>query len=163
MEPFQKYLPQYRAAVQSGAVPAAYKGLMDYFNQLRLYLEKKYPDYFLSGSIHEGQMDFTYFYFFPKKLKRQKLKVVILFTHETFSFQVLLAGYNRAAQAQYLQQFKENGWSKHPLAASAKGVDFITQCILIANPDFSDLDALTAQIEKGTLSFIRDIESFLSK
>jgi hypothetical protein len=34
--------------------------------------------------------------------------------------------------------------------------------ILINNPDFSDLDSLTAQIESGTLEFIRDVEGFLS-
>ena len=32
------------------------------------------------------------------------------------------------------------------------------------NPvDFSDLDALTKQIEKSTLKFIKDVEGFLSK
>jgi hypothetical protein len=31
------------------------------------------------------------------------------------------------------------------------------------NPDFSDLDALTTQIESETLKFIEDIENFLSK
>jgi hypothetical protein len=34
---------------------------------------------------------------------------------------------------------------------------------LADNPDFNDLDALTEQIEKGTLNFINDIEDFLSK
>ena len=35
--------------------------------------------------------------------------------------------------------------------------------ILINNPDFGDLDALTRQIERGTLEFIRDVEGFLRK
>jgi hypothetical protein len=34
---------------------------------------------------------------------------------------------------------------------------------LAENPDFGDLDALTRQIEKGTLMFIKDIASFLSE
>ena len=46
---------------------------------------------------------------------------------------------------------------------TTKGVDSIMEHILVDNPDFSDLDALTGQIEKGTLNFISDIEDFLSK
>jgi hypothetical protein len=33
--------------------------------------------------------------------------------------------------------------------------------ILVDDPDFSDLDALTRKIEQGTLKFIQDVESFL--
>jgi len=33
----------------------------------------------------------------------------------------------------------------------------------LTTPDFSDLDALTKQIEKGALKFIGDVENFLSK
>jgi len=32
----------------------------------------------------------------------------------------------------------------------------------VDNPDFSDLEALTEQVEGGTLKFIEDVESFLS-
>ena len=35
--------------------------------------------------------------------------------------------------------------------------------VLVEDSDFSDLDALTNQIEAGTLKFIKEIESFLSK
>ena len=44
-----------------------------------------------------------------------------------------------------------------------KGVDSILEHTLVENPDFSDTDKLTAEIEKGVLEFIADIEEFLSK
>ena len=162
MEPFQEYLSEYREQLKNGAVKRAYQGLMGYFNDLRAYLKNKYPNYFLSGSVHFGQMDYTYFYFFPKTLKRQKMKIVILFIHDAFRFEVWLAGYNRAVQAKYWRLFKENNWNKHHLAPATAGVDYITTAVLVDNPDFGDLDALTNQIETGTLKFIRDIETFLS-
>ena len=31
------------------------------------------------------------------------------------------------------------------------------------DPDFGDLEALTAQIEAGTMRFIRDVEGFLAR
>jgi hypothetical protein len=36
------------------------------------------------------------------------------------------------------------------------------ESILLENPDFSDLDVLTRQIEGGALKFIEDIKNFLS-
>jgi hypothetical protein len=162
-ESFHKYINDYKKQLKRGAIKAAYKGLMEYFKDLRLYLKNKYPDYFLSGSIHEGQMDYTYFYFFPKSLKSQKLKIVILFIHDTFTFEVWLAGYNRNVQAKYWKLFKENDWNKYHIASNPRDVDFIIEFILIDNPDFGDIDTLTSQIEKGTLNFINDVENFLSK
>ena len=53
---------------------------------------------------------------------------------------------------------RESGWDQYHLVSSAKGNDAILEHVLVANPDFGDLDALTSQIEKETLKFIEDIE-----
>ena len=105
----------------------------------------------------------TYFSFFPESLKLRKLKVAIVFIHDTFRFEVWLAGYNKQVQTKYWKLFKESDWNKYRIPSTTKGVDSIIEYILVENPDFSDLDTLTKQIEKGTLKFIKDIEDFLSK
>jgi hypothetical protein len=158
-----EYIDEYRRQLAKGDIREAYKALMGYFENLRLHLENKYPDYFVSGSVRYGFMDYTYFYFYPKSLKRQKLKIVLLFIHDTFTIQIWLAGYNKAVQAKYWKVFKESSWNKYHVAPTTKGVDFIVEHRLIENPDFSDLDKLTKQIETETLKFIEDIEAFLSK
>jgi len=157
MESFDKYLTEYRKQLQKGTVKEAYKGLVGYIDNLRLHLKNKYPDYFIS-EVHYGLMDYSYFYFFPKTLKRQNLKIMILFIHESFKFEVLLAGYNKNVQAQYWKLFKENGWNKYHLASSATESDSFVDYTLADNPDFSNLDALTYKIENSTLKFIKDIE-----
>jgi hypothetical protein len=162
MMSFQDNINEYRNQLKNGAVKAAYQGLMQFFDDLRLHLKNKCPDYFLSD-VHYGQMDYTYFYFFPKSLKRQNLKIMILFVHDTFKFEVLLAGYNKNVQAKYLKLLRENDWSKYPLASTTKGVEYIANSVLVDNPDFSNLETLTNQIETGTLKFIKDIEDFLSE
>jgi len=58
--------------------------------------------------------------------------------------------------------FRERDWQKYHIATRAKGVDAIIDHILFENPDFRDLDALTKQIESGTLKFIKDVETFLA-
>ena len=154
---------EYRKQLAKGYIKDAYRGLMEYIAKLRLYLANKHPDYFVSGSINYGFMDYTYFYFFPKSLKKLNLKIVLLFIHDTATFEIWLAGYNKNVQTQYWELFKESNWNEYHLAPTAKGTDYILNHTLADNVDFGDLDALTKQLEKGTLDFIKDIEDFLSE
>jgi hypothetical protein len=163
MDSFKESMNEYRRQLKKGTVQRAYRGLMDYIMGLRSYFEKKYPDYSVSGSIYFGFMDMTYFSFFPKSLKLRGLKVGVVFVHCTFRFEVWLFGYNKGNQAKYWKMFKESSWNKYRIPPTTEGVDSILENILVENPDFSDLDALTGQIERGTLRFIEDVEDYLSK
>jgi hypothetical protein len=160
---FQENMIEYRKQLQKGAIKEEYRGLMDYIMGLRSYFSNKYPDYSVSGSIYYGYMDMTYFSFFPESLKLRKLKVAIVFIHDTCRFEVWLAGYNKQVQTKYWKLFKELNWNKYHIPPTTKGVDSIIEYTLVDNPDFNDLDILTKQLESGTLEFIKDIENFLSK
>jgi len=162
MDLLQKNMQEYKKQLQSGAIQAAYRGLMDFMNSLRTRFKGKCPDYFVSG-LYFGYMDMTYFALIPKSLKRRKLKIAIVFNHEAFRFEAWLSGYNKAVQAKYWKQIKQSSLSKYRQPASTKGADSIVECDLVENPDFGDLDALTRQIESGTLKFIGDVEGFLSE
>jgi hypothetical protein len=163
MEPFHEYMDEYRKQLGKGAISKAYKGLMEYILDLRTHLKNKYPDYFVSGGIYYGYMDMTYFSFCPESIKRRNLKIAIVFIHAACRFEVWLAGYNKQVQSKYWQLIKESDWNKYHLVSTTKGVDSIIEYILVDDPDFSDLDALTKQIEAAALEFIIDVESFLSK
>ena len=163
MKPFHEYMDEYRKQMRKGDIAAAYKGLIDYIMNLRTHFQNKYPDYFVSGSIYYGYMDMTYFSFIPKSLKNRKLKIGIVFIHDTCRFEVWLFGYNKQVQAKYWKLFKENDWNTYHIPSTIKGMDSIIEYIVVDKPDFSDLDTLTKQIEKGTLKFINDVETFLSK
>jgi hypothetical protein len=163
MEPFHQYIKEYRKQLKKGAIQKAYKGLMDYLMELRTHLDHKYPDYSVSGSLYYGYMDMTYFSFQPESIKLRKLKIAVVFIHDAVRFEVWLAGNNKQVQERYWKLFKESHWNKYHLVSTPKGVDSILECVVVDDPDFSDLDALTQQIERGTLKFIRDIESFLAR
>ncbi len=161
--PFHEYMDEYRKQMEKGDIKEAYRGLMEYIQELRLYFKDKYPDYVVSGSIYYGYMDMTYFSFFPESLKLRNLKVAIVFLHDTCRFEVWLAGYNKQVQTKYWKLFKERGWNKYRIPSTTKGADSIIEYTLVENPDFSDLDTLTKQIESGTLKFIMDVEDYLAK
>jgi hypothetical protein len=163
MESFHEYMNEYKKQLDKGNIKEAYRGLMEYILGLRSYFKNKYPDYFVSGSIYFGYMDMTYFSFMPKSLKNKKLKIAIVFVHETFRFEVWLGGYNKQVQIKYWKLFKQSKWNKYNLVSTTKDADSILEFILVDNPDFSDLDKLTRKIENGTLKFIKDVENFLLK
>ncbi len=149
--------------MEKGDIKEAYRGLMDYMMDLRMYFQNKYPGYFVSGSIYYGYMDMTYFSFVPESLKRKKLKIGIVFIHDTCRFEVWLCGYNKQVQTSYWNVMKENNWNKYSIPSTIKGLDYIFKSVVVANPDFRDLDTLTKQIEEGALTFIQDVKEFLSK
>ena len=163
MESFHEYMNEYRKQIEKGDIKEAYRGLMEYIMELRTYFNKKYPDYFVSGSIYQGYMDMTYFSFIPESLKSKKLRIAIVFCYDTFRFEVWLAGYNKQIQTKYWKLFKESDWNKYRIPSATKGVDSIVEFTVVENPDFRDLDTLTKQIERGTLKFIKDVEDFLLK
>ena len=163
MKSLHEYMNEYRKQLKKGAIQVAYKGLMEYIMNLKTHLKNNYPDYFVSGNIYHCYMDMSYFSFIPESLKRRKLKVGIVFNYDKFRFEVWLFGYNKQVNTKYWKLFKESNWNKYQIVPTVKGFDGITEYILVDNPDFSDLDSLTKQIEKGTLKFIQDVESFLSQ
>lgn len=163
MEAFHEHMTEYKKQIEKGDIIEAYRGLIEYIMSLRTHFQKKYPDFFVSGSIYQGYMDMTYFSFFPESLKRNKLKIGIVFNYESFRFEVWLFGYNKKVQEKYWKLIKESGWDKYRIPPTLKVVDSILEYDLADNPDFSNLDALTKQIESGTLRFIKDVENYLSQ
>jgi hypothetical protein len=66
MESFHEYMDEYKKQLKKGAIKKAYKGLLEYIMDLRTYFNKRYPGYFVSGSVYYGYMDMTYFFLFSR-------------------------------------------------------------------------------------------------
>jgi hypothetical protein len=162
MGTFPDSMKDYKEQLQKGCIQEAYRGLMAFFRDLRAHFKRAYPEISVSGGIYYGYMDMTYFALVPPFLKRRKLKIAIVFVHESFRFEVWLSGTNRDVQAKIWSRLKESGWRKYPLASNPRAADYVIDHVLVADPDFRDLDALTEQIESGTLAFIREIEAFFA-
>lgn len=161
MDNLQDLMNEYRKQLEKGAIQKAYKGLMDYILGLKAYLQKKYPDYLVSSSLYMGYMDMTYFSFTPASLQNRRLKVAIVFVYDTFRFEAWLCGANRQVQAETWKLFKAAGWELYRIVPSIKGIDAVVDHVLVHDPDFRDLDAMSYQIERGALKFIEDVEGFL--
>ena len=162
MGSLNEFITEYKKQMDKGVIQKAYQGLMDYIMDLRMHFSKKYPD-FAPGNIYQGYMDMTYFPIFPRELTSRKLKIAIVLIHENIRFEVWLAAQNKQIQSEYRELFKGGNFNKYRVPTAVKGVDSIVEYTLEDNPDFGDLNALTKQIEKGTLTFLGDIREFLYK
>ena len=161
MASFRDSMDEYKVQIERGVIQIAYKGLMEYLRGLKTYLKSRHPEFYVSSNIYFGYMDMTYFSFTPKSIKDRKLKIAIVFIHETFDFEIWLGGFNKNIQSEYWELFKESGWKKYHVVPTIKGVDSIVESTLVNNPDFGELPELSSQIEKLALKFIKDIEQFL--
>ena len=156
MKSLQENMAEFRKQLERGTIQKAYQGLMEYMISLKNHFASKYPDYSVPGSIYYGYMDMTYFSVLPKSLKDRDLKIAIVFLYDAFRFEVWLSGKNKQVLSKYWQFFKKSSWDKYKIVEPVKGVDSIVEHILIDNPDFSNLEDLTKQIDKGTLKFIKE-------
>ena len=162
MATLQASMIEYKNQLQNGNIVRAYRGLMAYMQDLRTHFAKTYPDYFVSGSLYTGFMDMTYFAVSPPALKQRSLKAAIVFVHEAFRFEVWLSGANRQIQAERWKVIKTSGWDTYSVVPVITGSDAIVEHVLVAEPNFDDLPALTDRIERGTLRFIHEVEAYLT-
>lgn len=163
MRSLQENMAEFRKQLEKGSIQKAYQGLLEYMLSLKNHFSNKYPDYSAPGSLYNGYMDMTYFSILPKSLKDRDLKIAIVFLYDAFRFEIWLSGKNKQVLAKYWKIINKSRWDKYKVVEPVKGVDSIVEHTLVDNPDFSDLDALTKQIEQEALEFIQGIESFLTK
>lgn len=163
MSSLNQDLSEYRNQLQRGHIQRAYRAVIDTLNKLRIQFKDHHPEYTFPGSLYAGYMDMSYFSITNKELKARELKIAVVFLHEVFRFEVWLAGVNKQVQAQTWQMIREKGWTNYPLVTSVQGADAIIEHILVVEPDFSDLAALTAQIESKTVDFIKEFTTFLTQ
>ena len=161
MGSLQSAMATFRRQLEDGDLIEAYQGLMAFIRELRSYFQKKYPHYVVPRNIYYGYLDMTYFAVIPPALRPHRLKIAIVFDYEHFRFDVWLSGTNRKIQDGIWQQLKGLKHAPYRLADDPKTEDYVLAGVVVENPDFSNLEALKAEIESGTMKFIQNIEQLL--
>ena len=49
-----EHMDKFKKQLQKGHIQQAYRDLMEYLLSLKSYLKRKYPDYYVSGSLYYG-------------------------------------------------------------------------------------------------------------
>ncbi len=161
MNSMNDLIREYKTQLASGHIQKAYKGIMTFMTDLKATLENNHPEW-KTSALYFGYMDMTYFAFTPPVLRNKKLKIAIVFLHESCSFEVWLAGNNRKIQADTIDLLKNKDLGKYVLSRVQPGVDSIIASVIDEQPDFDHLNELKKEIENSTTSFADDILAILN-
>ncbi len=164
MVTLNEQLIEYGRLIKETDIQEAYKGLIQFIKELRLYIKQKHPEYDVSANLYPGYMDLTFFSLTTELAKQKDLKYMIVFIHEKMQFQVWLSGRNREVMSTYHKKFKTYPVKEYTLTEDVTGMSAIIEAVLTENPDFDDLSELTKRIDTGVKVFIGDIEKkYLSR
>lgn len=158
MKNFNSYVAIYKEQLEKGDIQKAYTGLVKYVYNLKTHFSKTMINDFSFGNILQGYMDYTYFYFSNEFLRERKLRFGIVLNHEKMRFELWLMGQNAEVQSNYWNLLKQTKWNEKQ---STKHKYSELEVVLVKNPDFSDLDALTAKIEKEVANYLKEIIDYL--
>ena len=160
MKDLNHYVDIYKEQLKKGDIQEAYVGLVKYVTRLGTTLSKNLSESFSFGSLFQGYMDYTYFYYTNDFLKKRKLKMGLVLNHSKMQFEVWLLGQTIPIQEKYWEYFKSTKWNKN---RTIRPQFSILEAELIVNTDFNDLEKLSRQIEDKlvlvTDEIIKDIKT----
>ena len=160
-ESFSKYIHKYTHQQDIENVARGYRGLIEYLMYLRTHMMNKYSTEYIVGSFYQGYMDMSYFPVTTRFLKAKKLKIGVVFNHEKMRFEIWLLGQNKQIHRKYWNFFKEINENRYSI--SETGENSVIEHNQVDNPDFSQVELLTQNLENGVVKFIEDITQILEK
>lgn len=156
MADLQSAIQEYTSFLQKGEIQVAYKGIMETMTMLRSNFKSLYPE-FPTSSLYFGYMDMTYFAITPPELKREKLKIAIVYLHPSMRFEAWLCGTNKSIQRIFHDRFQSMDIKGYQLSPILPDVDSILETILLQDPDFNDLPSMKEMLQKRLDGFIKDL------
>ena len=154
MKDFNHYVDKYKEQLDRGDIQEAYVGLVKYVTRLGTTLSKNLSESYSFGSLFQGYMDYTYFYYSNDLLKKRKLKMGLVLNHSKMQFEIWLLGQTIPIQEKYWAYFKSTKWNKDRMTRPQYS---ILETVLIDKPNFNDLEKLTKQIENKLISITDEI------
>lgn len=150
----------YKKSLEKNEVQEAYEELLKYLMRVKTHLEKSLSGQYRFGNISPGYLDFSYFPFFNDYLRKEKLRFGIVLNHKKMRFEIWLMGQNSEIQKNYWEILKNTKWNKQQIEMPKYSV---LENVIVDNPDFNNLDSLTAEIEKETIRISNEIVEYLKK
>jgi len=158
MENLNKYIAIYKEQLEKGDILIAYNELVKFVMKLRTEFTKTLSDQYSFAGILHGYMDYTYFYYSNDFLKNKKLKLGLVLNHLEMRFEIWLLGNTIPNQKKYWELLKTTKWNNDKMEMPKYS---ILEAILVENPDFNNLNALTEQIENEMIKVSDEILDYL--
>ena len=144
MSSLNDYVEVYKEQIAKGDIQKAYIGLVKYVTRLGTNLSNRLSTEYSFGGLLQGYMDYTYVYYTNDFLKQRKLKMGLVLNHSEMRFEIWLLGQTAPIQRKYWEYFKDTKWTEGMVEMPKYS---ILEAVIVASPDFDNLDKLTDEIE----------------
>lgn len=161
MSSLSKALQVYHVALNKGDIQRAYRSILSFILELRTELEQKYPEYTIS-QVYQGYMDMSYFAITPTELRARKLKIALVYLHESNRFELWLSANSRKLQKEWLDVLNQKEELEYRVSEAGVGIDSIVEYIVHVSPKFEAREALKQSLEMNTVRFIKDMEALIN-
>ena len=141
-----KFLEEYQNLIQNTNLQKGYQEFIRLFRWLRINLQNRFSSFRFQGNIVENNMEYSYFQFSDDTLKQMGLKIVVVFVHSDFRFEIWISGCNRQVGRGLVGTGDDlfDGLQSLPvfLTPDPDHLDYIVKFPIEANPAHIDCDAL---------------------
>lgn len=148
----------YKEQLSTSDIQKTYEFLMRYMMKIKESFKKNYSEKYSCGSVSPGYMDFTYFPFSDNYLHETKLRFGIVLNHKELQFELWLMGRNAEIQKEYWELLKTSTWNKNQTSMPKYSV---LEAVLVDNPDFDNINELTAQISSAADELAQEIIEYI--
>ena len=160
MENINSYISFYKEQVNKSDIQKTYMFLLKYVMQVKANFEKAFSKEYSCGNVSPGYMDFSYFPFYNEYLRDKKLRFGIVLNHSEMRFELWLLGQNKEIQNRYWELLKTSTWNE---GRTKKPKYAEIEIVLIDNPDFENIDALTVEIINRAVEEANKVIAYLKK
>ena len=151
-------IEDYCHAVEDGRLPRAYRGILASLTLFQTTWKSAHPADTV-GALYQGYMDMSFVAFAPAALAEKRLKISLVFLHDTGTFSLWLAAGNRDIQKRVSEALRSLPLGTYSLSTLEPGVDAIIAYDLPKPYTFDDPQTLNAALVAAAQAFTRDMIS----
>lgn len=149
----------YKNCLANGEIQTTYEQLVAIVQRLRTEFLKKHAHQYKVANVLHGYIDYTYFYLHNDYLKSQKLKFAVVLNHKQANFELWLLGQTKQIQSQFWNKLKYTNWVNPDEMPKWS----IIEAPLLPNPNFDDLQQLSASIHQSFETLSHEIVTILKE
>ena len=151
-------IEEYCRAVAGVRIPRAYRGILASLTLFQSAWKSAHPADAV-GALYQGYMDMSFVAFAPVPLAEKRLKISLVFLHDTGNFSLWLAAGNRDIQKRVSEAFGCVPLGAYSLSPLEPGVDAIIANDLPKPYAFDDPKALNESLVAAAEAFTQDMIS----
>jgi hypothetical protein len=161
MENYNGLMNDLKDQLYKGGIQKAYRYIFEIFSDVGTEIKNNQTIIINTNSLYHGYLDMTYLPVTTDVLKKNGLKIAIVFNYTLFQFEIWLSAVNRIRRDEILKTISQSKWKKYKAVEKKENADAIIELKINGISDYNDKNRIVSLIINATIMFISDIELFI--